>query len=227
MALKPRLLAWRFTLVTAVTLQTVAAAAHTLPVSYLRLATDADYLHFELIINPFELSFLSEVDDNHDAELSPVELERHGQKLADRLVGAFRLSAGGKPLHPETAGMDPDLNGHHVRVRAHYKVDARQLPLTLESDLIAITSASHLVQVTYGNGSARQMAQLDSLSRKVTFEPPGQEPAASAPVAPLKPMLFVVLLMPITATALLVIGAGFLWFMRKRIKPSPEQRPAH
>jgi hypothetical protein len=227
MSLKPRLPAWRFALGTAVALLAVAAAAHTLPVSYLRLVTDADYVHFELIFNPFELSFLAEVDDNHDAELSPAELARHGQKLADRVVGAFQLSVGGEPLHPETAGIDPDLNGHHVRMRAHYKVDARQLPLTLESDLIDITSASHLVQVTYGNGTARQMAQLDSLSRKVTFTPLGQQSAAPAPVVPPKPPAVGVLLMPLTATALLVLGAGFLWFMRKRVKPSPEQRPAH
>lgn len=201
---------------TAVTLLASAAAAHTLPVSYLRLSTGADYLHFELIFNPFELSFMPEVDDNHDAELSPAELEAHGQMLADRVVGAFQLSAGGKPLRPETAGMDPDLNGHHVRVRAHYKVDARRLPLTLESDLIAIMSASHLTQVTYVNGNVRQMAQLDSLSRKVTFEPPPEKP--SAPVAPREPAAFGWLPMLLAVIVILVIVAVFLLFGRKRME---------
>ncbi len=201
---------------TAVTLLTSAAAAHTLPVSYLRLSTDADYLHFELIFNPFELTFMSEVDDNHDAELSPAELELHGQKLADRVVGAFHLSAGGKPLRPETAGMDPDLNGHHVRVRAHYKVDARRLPLTLESNLIAIMSASHLTQVTYVNGDVCQMAQLDSQSRKVTFEPPTEKPPA--PVAPREPAAFGWLPMLLAVIVILVIGAVFLLFGRKRME---------
>ena len=226
MSLKLRWPAWRFAVGAAVTLLAVVAAGHTLPVSYLRLATDADYLHFELIFNPFELSFLSEVDDNHDAELSPAELARHGQKLADRVVGVFKLSAGGKTLYPETAGMDPDLNGHHVRVRAHYKVDARQLPLTLESDLIAITSASHLVQVTYGSGTARQMAQLDSLSHKVTFEPLGQKPVTPSPVVPKQSVPFSVWLMLLAVAVLLVLGTGFLSFMRKRVKPWSEKRPA-
>ena len=52
-----------------------AGAAHTLPVSCLRLVPEADYLHLELAFNLFELSFVTEVDDNKGNELDPGELE--------------------------------------------------------------------------------------------------------------------------------------------------------
>ena len=199
-----------------------AAGAHTLPVSYLRLQSDSDYVHFELIFNPFELTFLPEVDDNRDGELSFAELEQHGKQLADRVVGAFQLSVGGKPLQAETAGMDPDLNGHHVRVRAHYKVDSPQLPLTLESDLIAIMSASHLTQVTYANGGSLQMAQLDSLSRKVTFTGATPKRSPTVPVTPRARAVVGWRLTLLTISAVLLIGAGIFSFLRKPMKPLPE-----
>lgn len=186
MSLNTKLPVWRCALGAVVALLTGAALAHTLPVSYLRLATEADYLHLELTFNPFELTFRAEVDDNHDAEISPAELARHGSELAERVVGALQLSVNGQRLRPETTGMDPDLSGHHVRVRAHFKVDARHLPLTVASDLIAITSASHLTQVTYANGTNLLKAQLDSQSRRVTFQPPLTKLPAPAPVAPNK-----------------------------------------
>ena len=65
-------------------------AAHTLPISYLRLVPEADYLHLELIFNPFELALMAEVDDNRDAELDLGELARHGQVVADAVVGALK-----------------------------------------------------------------------------------------------------------------------------------------
>jgi hypothetical protein len=163
-------------------LSALGAAAHTLPVSYLRLVPDADYLHLELVFNPFELSFITEVDDNKDQELDPGELQAHGQVVAKRVVGALKLSVGREEVRAETAGMDPDLSGHHARLRAHYRVDARRQPLTLESELNSLMSASHLTQVTYVNGEQAQpqLAQLDSHSRKVTFQPP----PGSSPTAP-------------------------------------------
>ena len=64
----------------------LGAGAHTLPISYLHFIPDADYLHLELVFNPFELTFMSEVDENKDGELSPAELQAHGQMVADRLA---------------------------------------------------------------------------------------------------------------------------------------------
>jgi hypothetical protein len=199
----------------AVSLCACAAAAHTLPVSYLRLVPDADYLHLELVFNPFELSFVAEVDDNKDNELDPGELQAHGQVVADRVVGALKLSVGGREVRAETAGMDPNLSGHHVRLRAHCPVDARWQPLTVESDLASLTSASHLTQVTYANGEQQQLAQLDSQSRKVTFQPPPNGKPAEPEVAPNKRAVFgwPVLL---AASFLVAIGGAWLMLVRKR-----------
>jgi len=194
------------------------AAAHTLPISYLRLVVQADYLHMELVFNPFELTFMRELDENKDAELDPNELAAHGQALAERVAAAIKLTAGDIPLRPETTGMDPDLNGHHVRLRAHYKVDARRLPLTVESDLAALTSSSHLTQVTYLNGSRQQLAQLDSRSRKVTFQPPAEPEAAGARVGLGRRTA---LGLELLAAAVLVaaLGAALRWRLRKHRNP--------
>jgi hypothetical protein len=199
----------------AVALTAFTARAHTLPISYLHLVPDADYLHLELVFNPFELIFMSEVDENQDNELSPAELEAHGQTVADRVTAAWKVSVGGKLLRAETSGMDPDLNGHHVRLRAHYKVDARRLPLTVESDLISIMSASHLTQVTCVNGTNTLLAQLDTQLRKVTFMPPAER--KPAPRAARTTAVFGGLLLLVAVLALLVVGAGFLLFARRRI----------
>ena len=183
---------WRGRLCAAVLLSALGAAAHTLPVSYLRLVPDADYLHLELVFNPFELSFIAGVDDNKDGELDPGELQAHGQVVAERVVGALKIRVGGQEVRAETAGMDPDLSGHHVRLRAHYRVDARRQPLTLESELNSLMSASHLTQVTYVDGERTQpqLAQLDSQSRKVTFQPPPGSSRATPEAAPRRSVRF-------------------------------------
>jgi hypothetical protein len=193
------------------------AAAHTLPISYLRLVPDGDYLHLELVFNPFELSFMSELDENKDAELSPAELEAHGQALADRVSAALKIKVGEREVRPETAGMDPDLNGHHVRLRAHYKVDARRSPLTLDSNLISITSASHLIQVTYAHPEGEQRAQLDSQSHKVTFTPPATKAVPTSPTNR-KRVVFGSTLLLAAVLALLIVGAGLVLFARKQMR---------
>lgn len=198
------------------------ALAHTLPISYLRLTTDESYLHLELIFNPFELTFLSELDDNHDAELSPAELSVHGQLLADRVVGAFKLTAGGKTFTAETAGMDPDLNGHHVRLRAHYRLVARNAPLTLASDFNQLTSGSHLTQISYVNGTNTQMAQFDSQSHSVTFE---SRDAKVTSVLPNDTVKSRALLVPALVLAVLLVLAAaaisFSFVHKQRRNPQP------
>jgi hypothetical protein len=161
----------------ALALGLLSAAAHTIPISYLRLVADDQYIHLELLLNPFELTFFSEVDDNKDGELDPAELKAHGEQIAKRVVGTLKIKIGHKLIAPENAGMDPDMSGHHVRVRAHYKVNARQLPLTIESDFNSITSASHVMQVTYVVEGKNQLAQLDMQSKKAVFEVPASNPA--------------------------------------------------
>jgi hypothetical protein len=114
--------------------------------------------------------------------------------------------------------MDPDLNGHHVRLRAHYKVDARQVSLTVESDLISITSASHLTQVSYANGTNTQRAQLDSQSRKVTFAPPRELKPVPALTLAQQKKAAIVLVLELAIIPIPFVLLALLWLARKRIK---------
>jgi len=186
------------------------ARAHNLPISYLHLQADAEYVHLELIFNVFELSFLSEVDDNKNGELDPDELKAHGQALANHVISALRVIVGDKPVAAETVGMDPEMMGHHVRLRAHYKVDARRLPLTLESELNGITSSSHLIQVTYVSEGRPQLAQLDAQSRRVKFQPdasgvtqPGRRKALKT--SPINPFLLMSILLSVAFVTAIVL----------------------
>lgn len=224
---RTRLLCPFYCLLAALALFACRACAHTLPISYLRLQADADYLHLELVFNAFEISFISELDDNKDGELDEAELMAHGQALANRVVSVLKLTVGGKPVFAETAGMDPDMTGHHVRLRAHYKVDARRLPVTLESDLNSITSSSHLIQVAFVGEGPQQLAQLDMHWPKVTFQPPVV--AASQPglvtvvkVAKTKPVTFQAV-MPLALLLLLAVGLTVLLMMNK--PPLPNVTP--
>ena len=186
------------------------ACAHNLPISYLHLQADQEYVHLELIFNVFELTFISEVDDNKNGELDPDELKAHGQALANHVISALKISVGDKPITAETVGMDPEMTGHHVRLRAHYKVDARRQPLTLESDLNGITSSSHLIQVTYVSEGRPQLAQLDAQSRRVKFQP--DAPAAMQPArskasktSAINPFLLMAILLSVAFLAAIVV----------------------
>ena len=199
------------------------ADAHTLPISYLRIQPEADYLHLELTFNAFEMSFISELDDNKDGELDATELKAHGQVLADRVAGALKVSVGGKLFAAETDGMDPDLTGHHVRVRAHYRVDARRLPVTVESELNAITSSSHLIQVTYSADGKQRLAQLDMQTRKATFQPfamAPQHPRLTKAVR-VRQVAFGALL--VLAILLLAVTAAAALLLLRRA-PSPSEK---
>ena len=193
----------------------LSAGAHTLPISYLRLQADTDYLHLELVFNAFEISFISELDDNKDGELSSDELRAHGQTLADRVVSALKIRVGDKAIAPETAGMDPDMTGHHVRMRAHYRVDARRLPITVESDLNSITSSSHLIQVTYSAEGSQQLGQLDMQSRKVVFLPV-RTVSARTPVAGVEAGKTAFGAVPLITILLLVVVVAAMLLLRRR-----------
>lgn len=77
----------------------------------------------------------------------------------------------GQLVAPETSGVTADLDSHHLTLRAHYRVDARRSPLTIECSLVSITSGSHLTQVTYSSSGHRQFANLDQQTTSVTFAP--------------------------------------------------------
>lgn len=145
--------------------------AHTLPISYLTIVPDSNYLHLELVLNPFELNFFNELDSDQDGRLGPAELRSADRAMTDRLLGCLSLRVKGAPVAAEVAGINPDLDTHHVTLRAHYPVDVTLLPLTVESRLAAVTSGSHITQVTYGLGEGRKAARLDMQSPQITFDP--------------------------------------------------------
>ena len=148
------------------------ATAHTLPISYVFMVTDKDYVHLELSFNPFELASFSEFDANKNGRLDPDELASVQEKLTRQILYHLVLSANGKPVVAETAGISPDADSHHATLRAHYRVDASRAALTLDSTLQDITSSSHLSQVNFLRDGKPQLAQLDSQSHKVAFAAP-------------------------------------------------------
>lgn len=164
-------------------LATHAARAHTLPVSTLKLVPSATYLHLELMLNPFELTFFSELDANRDGRLEVGEWDGQGEAIALRILENLKLRVNDQPVVAEIAGLVQNYESHHIFVRAHFAVDARSARVSIESQLTTVTSGSHVTQVTFGTGERVQAARLDMQSNKVTFEPfePVEEPSSSAP----------------------------------------------
>ncbi|MCW5553770.1 MAG: hypothetical protein KIS67_16630 [Verrucomicrobiae bacterium] len=151
---------------------------HTLPISYLFVVTDVDYVHVELSFNPFELAGFSEIDTNRNGRLDPAEVRSQGDKLTRLLVEHLTVTVDRKRMIPETAGILPEADSHHAVLRAHYRVKAHGKSVSLESSLQKVTSSSHLTQVNFLSGGERQLAQLDSQSGKVTFKPTTRKQAA-------------------------------------------------
>lgn len=154
------------------TLFGLRATAHTLPISYLFVVTDQDYVHLELSFNPFELANFAEFDTNRNSRLDAGELAAAGPGICRQLLSQLTLSANDKLVAAENAGLSPEGDTHHAVLRAHYRVDARNAKLALESRLPAITSSSHLTQVNFLRKGKRELAQLDVQSRTASFSVP-------------------------------------------------------
>jgi hypothetical protein len=157
----------------------VPVFAHTLPISFLFLVTDAEFVHVELSLNPFELVNFSELDTNKNRRLDPDELERQRESLTQSLLTNLTLRVNGKVVSAESAEFSPEADGHHATLRAHYRVKVRNATISIESNLQRITSGSHLTQVNCLRDGARMQAQLDAQSRKATFEPGAPERKAA------------------------------------------------
>jgi hypothetical protein len=200
------------------------AGGHTLPISFLYVVPDADYLHLELMLNPFELSFFSVLDTIKDGRLDQAELQAQQELLTRRILNCLELRVNGDSVVAEIAGITPEADGHHLTLRAQFHIDARKTALQIESSLSTITSGSHLTQVTYLCSGHRQLAQLVAQSAKVTFAPLEQTDALPAPLPPSKrgglPRM-ALLLLAIPGLALL---AAFGW--RSRKLPQTTQAPA-
>jgi hypothetical protein len=147
------------------------ARAHTLPISTLTLVPDETYLHLELTLNPFELTFYSELDANRDGRLDPREWSGHGEYIARRILEGLKLRVNDRPVEAEIAGLSQSYESHHLAVRAHFAVDARQARVSIESRLASLTSGSHVTEVNFVTGDRVQAARLDMQSNRATFGP--------------------------------------------------------
>lgn len=147
------------------------AAGHTLPISYLTVVPDKNYVHVELVLNPYELSFFAELDANHNRILDREELARFRQVGTELLLGAIEIRVEGRLVRADAAGADLALGSHHLVLRAHYPVDARRLPLKVVCTLAQITSGGHVTVVTYINKRRKQTVLLERAGAEASFDP--------------------------------------------------------
>ena len=147
--------------------------AHTIPVSYLTIVPDKDFVHVELVLNPFELSFFSEIDTNRNGLLDRDELARFEEIGTRKLLEAIELRVEGKLVQAEVAGASLAVDSHHMILRAHFPVDARAVPISVGCSLAKITSGGHVTSVKYVNQGHRQSALLDTEKGLVSFKPAG------------------------------------------------------
>jgi hypothetical protein len=148
----------------------VAAFAHDLPISNMAIVVDQNAVHLELVLNAEELSFFSEIDTNNDGLAGLKEVEAKSEQISKTIVDCFKLLIDGKPAPAAVYGVVPDIGTHHLTIRAHYSIDAREMPVHLTSDLAAITQRAHVVEVTFRRPNVRQAARLDAHSREVLFD---------------------------------------------------------
>ena len=71
----------------------------------------------------------------------------------------------------DTAGTELALGSHHVVLRAHHPVDARQLLLKVVCTLTKITSGGHVTVVNYINNGREQTVLLDRAGPEASFDP--------------------------------------------------------
>ena len=64
-------------------------------------------MHLELVLNPFELSFFSEIDRNKNARLDPAEIENREANLCGRILDCLKLRVNGTLVPAEIAGFTP------------------------------------------------------------------------------------------------------------------------
>ena len=143
---------------------------HTLPVSYLTLVPDANYVHLELLLNPFDLSFFPEIDANHNGALESTELDQHRTAVQQRILECIELRSNRKIILPEISGAILSLTDHHLILRAHYRGDARWSKVFIDSRLPEITRGGHWTQVSFGDQGHRRSVILDGQSHTATFK---------------------------------------------------------
>jgi hypothetical protein len=153
-------------------LLTPSLRAHTIPVSYLTVVPSEDYIHVELRLNSFELSFFAEIDTNRNRRLDPPELERHEEQIAATVFERVELEAGGRRIEPEVLGITTAAD-HHLTLRGQYPADVRGRRLIVRCNLVGVTHAGHVTVIKYGAGDQIQSALLEGGESEAEFGPFG------------------------------------------------------
>lgn len=144
-------------------------AAHDLPISNMTMVADEDFLHVELVMNSAELVFFRELDSDNNGRLEPSELQEHGEEIAGRIFDCLTIEVDGQPQEADSYGIVPELDTHHLTVRAHYAVNACEAPLLVALRLSSITNSAHTTQVTFRSPRVKQSARLNARSPQVLF----------------------------------------------------------
>jgi hypothetical protein len=145
--------------------------AHTIPISVIHILPDREEVHLELIINSFELSFLSELDGNHNGYIDLEELNAKRSLLERRLLSTLRISMDGRDIQAGSMGLLLDQQNHHLIFRVHYPKKQNFESLKLVSNIEQITSKSQITQITYGVAGHQQRARLEAGANTANFGP--------------------------------------------------------
>ncbi len=195
---------------------------HTLPISYLTVVSDRDYIHLELTLNPFELSFISEFDENKDRLLDSAELQVADKVLAQRILQHIKLKADGREIPNELSGFSESPGDHHVTLRAHYRCGS-SATVAVESDLTSITSASHLMEVTFFKGGARQLARLDSQTKNALFTVETKHSETPVPTGQAQASTGFVVVLLLGAIPSIAVFITLLLFAPKQLREQPAE----
>ncbi|MCA9231653.1 MAG: hypothetical protein KDA57_13460 [Planctomycetales bacterium] len=176
-----------FATVFMLSLSATSICAHDLPISDMMIVAAAETMHVELVLNAEELSFFPEIDQDDNGLLDPAELEKRSNQISQHIVDCFHFQVGNQPVIAAVHGVVPSIGSHHLTIRAHYAVDAREQAVHLESQLPAITRTSHVVEVTFKRPGSQYAARLDAHDHEVLFDFKLPESKSVALVAPSEP----------------------------------------
>lgn len=143
--------------------------AHDIPISTIHIVPDNNEVHLQLVINSFELSFLSEVDQNHNGYVDPEELEVKRALIKRQLLSVLKISMDKRNIRAHSSGIMLNDQNHHLVFRAHYPRKQGFRSLKLVSNVEEITSRSQVTQVTFGTPGQEQMARLEGATNTATF----------------------------------------------------------
>lgn len=189
----------------------ISVYAHDIPISTIHIIPDQNEVHLQLTMNSFELTFLSEVDQDHNGYMDGNELDAKRALIKKRLLSTLTIMMDGTTIHAGSAGIQLNELNHHLVLKVHYPKEREYESLKLISDIEGITSKSQITQVTYGKSGHHQKALLQAGSNTATFVSVGNRKAGGfwATVSPQQPILSLGLI------GLILFGG--MYFARKHL----------